>query len=210
MQRLILTASGIALSAVLALASPAQAEGKGDRAQQAIAAASAKVDTAAKIGAIGDVPHLVAQAEAALRAAKEDVAAGHKSTAIEDANKASMLADTAIGISQKHKAEAVQDARADAAAATAAAQDSAAAANARADAAQQAAAASAADAAAARAAPPVIVAPQPTTTTVSTETVKSVNTTARPKKIVRVVKKRPTTTHVAERTTTTVTTTPNQ
>ncbi|QNQ12178.1 hypothetical protein H3Z74_22365 [Sphingomonas alpina] len=194
---------------LLSSATPAFARGKTDRAHEAIAAAKAKVDAANKLGASGEVPRLQAQAQAALRSAEEDLAAKRKDQAIAEANRASELADTAIGISERNRNEAVNAERA----AAADAQQEAAAANARAQAAQQEANAAAADAAAARAAPPpapiVIAPPAPTTTTITTETVKSAApaTVARKKVTVRkpvrrVVKRSGT----AEKTTTTVTT----
>lgn len=210
MNRMILTTSGAALAAMLVFASPASAEGKADRARQAIAAASAKVDAANKVGATGEVPGLQAEAAHNLATAKEMLAAGHKEDAIAAANRATALADTAIGKTQQS-----QNAQADAVANVAAnAQQDAAAANERAANAEQAAAAASADAAAARAAPPVVVAQAPAvpqTTTVTTETVKS-STAARastPVKKKVVATRKPTTrSSVAEKTTTTVTTTP--
>ncbi len=196
---------------LLSTATPAFARGKTDRAHEAIAAAKAKVDAANKLGASGEVPRLQAQAQAALRSAEEDLAAKRKDQAIAEANRASELADTAIGLSERNRNETVNAERA----AAADAQQEAAAANARAQAAQQDANAAAADAAAARAAPapaPIVIAPAPpapTTTTVTTETVKSpaATTVARKKVTVRkpvrhVVKRAGAT----EKTTTTVTT----
>jgi hypothetical protein len=210
MKRFILSTTGAALAAALMFSAPASA-GKHDRAKEAIAAASAKVDAANKVGASGETPRLQAEAQRSLATAKEALSAGHKEDAIAAANHAAMLADTAIGQTQKS-----QNAQADATANAALnAQQDAAAANARADAAQQAAAAASADAAAARAAPPVIVAQAPAvpaTTTVTTETVKS-STAARAstpvvKKKVVATRKPATRASVAEKTTTTVTTTP--
>lgn len=203
-----LMARGTALSACLmVLATPAFAEGKADRARAAIAEASGKIDAADKAGVASETPHLTAQASAALRAAQEDLKAGHKEDAIAAANHASELADIALGEANKHHAEQ----RANAAAATAAAQQDSAAANARADSAQQAAAAAAADAAAARAAAatPVIVPPAPTTT-VTTETVKasSVPTSTAKRKVVYKAPVHSTRAAVSEKTTTTVTTAP--
>jgi hypothetical protein len=196
---------------LLMLATPAIAEGKADRARAAIAEATGKIDAANKLGANGEVPRLQAEAQAALRAARENLASGRKEEAISAANHASTTADLAIGEAQKNRANADQAQRANAEATAAAAQQDAAAANVRADAAQQAAASAAADAAAARAAPPVIIAPAAPTTTVTTETVK----TAAPARTVkrapvrRTVKRTTVAPAVAEKTTTTVTTTPN-
>jgi len=205
MNRFILTTSGAALAALMVLSGPASA-GKEDRAKQAIAAASAKVDAANKVGASGEVPGLQAEAAHNLATAKELLAAGHKSDAIAAANRAIALADTAIGKTQQNQ-NAQVGAVADAAVS---AQQDAAAANARAAAAEQAAAAASADAAAARAAP-VIVAPAPATTTVQTETVKSSSVAVAPKKkvVVKQSTRKPTgRAAVTEKTTTTVTTTP--
>lgn len=168
MFRKTIIASLLASSALtLAIATPAAANKQADRAREAIAAAEAKIHTAETLGSGTDAPRDTAGARAALASAKEDFASGHKEPAIQEAIQASALADTAIGISQKHKDEVIaagRDARdqaRDQAAATqgqtavaqdqaAAAQQQAAVANARADAAQQSAAASAADASAAR------------------------------------------------------------
>ncbi|MDB5715364.1 MAG: hypothetical protein JWO15_2761 [Sphingomonadales bacterium] len=211
MQRSKFIARGAAISAFLMLANPAYAEGKADRARAAIAEASGKIDAANKLGANGEVPRLQAEAQAALRSARENLASGHKEEAIADANHASTTADLAIGEAQKNRMNAERAQRSNAEATAAVAQQDAAAANARADAAQQSAASAAADAAAARAAPPVILAaPAAPTTTVTTETVKHVATPARKAAPVRRVVKRSTTTPaVSEKTTTTVTTSPN-
>ena len=89
----------------LLVAGPALAEGKGDRAQEAIARASGKIDAANKLGVGGEVPGMIARAQAALDTAKEDAASGHKEAAIADANHASQLADTALGVAQKRQTE---------------------------------------------------------------------------------------------------------
>jgi hypothetical protein len=179
--------SGVALFA----ASPALGQGKKDRAREAVAAAQAKVDAAGKVGAAGEVPRLLAQAQAALRTAQEDLAGDHKEQAIADANHASMLADQALGEAQRAKLARARDDKQAADAAAADAARSAADANARAAAAE-------ADANAARNAPPpapVVIAapppPAPTSTTVTTETVApatKVVTRAAPRK--RVVTRR--------------------
>jgi len=178
MFRKTIIASLLATSAMtLAIATPAAA-GKSDRAREAIAAAEAKVHTAETLGASADSPREAADARASLAIAQEDFKSGHKEDAIQAAIRASALADTAIGMSERHKQAAVAQARegqrATAEAArdqvvaakdqAASAQDQAAAAqqqaanaqqqaadaNARAQTAEQAAASSAADAAAAR------------------------------------------------------------
>ena len=209
--------TGAALAAMITVSPAAMAQGKADRARIAISAAEAKIEAANKVGASGQVPRLQAEAQAALRTAKEDLASGRKDAAIAEANHASELADTAIG--ESHRTE-VDTARADSANAQDAAvvaQQEAAAANARAAAAEQAAASAQQDAAAARAAQPVVVAtpvatpaPQPTTT-VTTETVRQAATPTATKKVVRQTVKRtarraPT---AVERTTTTVKTEQN-
>ncbi|MBW8815389.1 MAG: hypothetical protein JF588_18360 [Caulobacterales bacterium] len=177
MLRNTLVTSLLASSALaLAVAAPAHADKK-DRAQEAIAAADAKLHTAESIGTGVEVPAATAAARAALMQAKEDLSAGRKSASIQEAIRASALADTAIGELQRRKdnslAAAHEAAQASAAAAREAEQQTAAAAqdrastaeqqamtaqqqaaeaNARAAAAEQAAQSSAADAAAARAA----------------------------------------------------------
>ena len=125
------TMRALCLSALLATsASPALARGKMDRAREAVAAARAKVDAAAKVSATGDVPRLQAEAAAALRTAEEDVASSRKDEAIAQANRASQLADTAIGISVRNNnaaanasADVAVSAQVDAANAQAAAAD---------------------------------------------------------------------------------------
>ena len=201
--------AGIALAAA-----PAAAEGKKDRAQEAVAAARAKVEIANKLGATGEVPRLQAAAAAALRTAEEDLKGNHKDQAIADANRAEQLAEEAIGYTQRNQA-ANADAQVNAATAgAAAAQDQAAqaqaaadAANARAASAEQAAAAAQADAAAARAAPPVVVTtPAPATTaTVTTETTAPAAPAATTRKVVR-KPVRHTAARAGVKTTTTVTT----
>lgn len=165
-------ARSAAVAAMLLTGTIAHAEGKADRARQAIATARAKVEIANKLGVAGDVPRLQAEAQAMLRTAEEDLASGHKVEAIADANRAGQLADTAIGVAEKnHRVDANVNA-----AVAVDAQQQAGVANARADVAEQAAASAAADAAAARAVPapaPVVIAAPAPTTTVTTETVKT-------------------------------------
>ena len=194
---------GVALAALLALtATPANA-GKEDRAKRAIAEAQGKIDAAEKAGTGGEVPDILARANAALRTAKEDLAADHNTAAIQAANRASMLADTAIGVANKARIEADEAQRADAAAAAAAAADQAAAANARASAAEQAAAAASAEAAALRNAPPPPTVAEVTTT----ETTKNVSARPAKKKVVRRVITAPARAASTEKTTTTTVTT---
>jgi hypothetical protein len=175
----------LASSAIgLAVAGPAQA-GKGDRADEAIAAAEAKIHTADTIGAGVDAPSATADAKAALAVAKENRIRGEKTMAINAAIRASALADTAIGQAQQRKNDqmaadqaaerdraAAERERADAAQDQAAvAQQQAADANNRAAVAEQAAASSAADAAAARNAATLAAQTQPAQveTTVTTQ-----------------------------------------
>jgi hypothetical protein len=214
-------ASIAALSLCLFLASPALAEGKGDRAQKAIAEASGKIDAALRVGGAGNAAEMQLRAQALLRAAREDIAHGDKDQAIADANHASTLADASIVEAQRSHARAENAERAHNQAVTAEAQNEANAANVRADQAQQAAAAAQADAAKARATPPpapvVVITPppaQPTTTTaVTTQTVSSSSVApAKPvvrKKVRRVVRHStaPARRILTKRTTTTVTTT---
>jgi hypothetical protein len=163
----------------LSFASPAYAEGKADRARQAIAEAQTKIETAESMGTSTAQPAQTAEANAALAHAKENLAAGHKPEAIEDAIRASALADTALGLMQKHAqqhSEAVQaqahaDSTAQAQATVDAAHQQADMANDRAARAENSAAASANDAAFARNAAAAAQAQQPTQvqTTVTTE-----------------------------------------
>ena len=203
--------SGVALIAV----PPALGQGKKDRAREAVATAQAKVDAASKVGAAGEVPRLLAQAQGALRAAQEDLARDKKTDAIADANRASTLADQALGEAQRAKLERARDDKQASDAAAADAARSAADANARAAAAE-------ADANAARNAPPpapVIIAappppPAPTSTTVTTETVtpapaKVVAKTAHRKRVVTKRRVVHTAAPATVKTKTTVTTTSN-
>lgn len=155
MHRKILLAYGAALTGLLAMsATPAAAQGKKTRAEAAVAAARAKVETANALGALGEVPHLQSQARAMLHQAEEDLAGDHKEQAIADANHASEMADRAIGESERVKRMQAQAGRADAMNAASAAQNDAAAANARAEAAERAAADAARQAEMARNQPP--------------------------------------------------------
>jgi hypothetical protein len=181
---------GAATSALILATSPVQAEGKADRARTAIAEARGKVQTLGTLGAGGDLPRMVAQAQAALRSADDNLKGGHKDEAIADAHRASELADTAIGLSKQRQDQSAAAQQAAAVDATLAAQQDAAAANARATAAQQAADAAAADAAAARAAPPVVVAQPAPSTTVTTETTKTAAVASTPRAAPRRVVKR--------------------
>jgi hypothetical protein len=214
MLRKTLFAALLASSAMaLAVTTPAHAD-KRDRAQEAIAAAEAKIHTAESLGTSTASPAATADARASLAIAREELKSGHKSNSIAAAIRASALADTAIGESQRSKDEAIAAANAaqregvaaahDQAAAAqdqaAGAQDQAAAArqqaadaNARADAAQQSAAASAAEAAAARNAAALAAQTPPTQveTSVTTQQPASAHRTTR--------------THVTRRTTTTST-----
>jgi hypothetical protein len=228
-------ARGAGMTALLLVStSPAFAQSKTDRARMAITEAHAKVDAAVKVGAVGEAPRLVAQAQAALRTAEEDLHRSHEYNAIEDAHHASQLADQALGYAEQAKREdavanrdraaaaeqaaAAEHARsASAEAAASAAQESAADANARADAAQQAASASAAEAAAARAtpapAPVTTVAVERETTTAPATTTRVVTRPVAKKKVVRRTASRTVRTVPAAtktKTTTTITTAPSQ
>lgn len=186
----------LASSAIgLAVASPAHA-GKGDRADEAIAAAEAKIHTADTIGAGVEAPSATADAKAALAVAKENRIRGRKTMAINAAIRASALADTAIGQAQQRKDDALaanqaaERDRADAAQDQASmAQQQAADANNRAAAAQQAAATSAADAAAARNAATLAAQSQPARveTTVTTQQRGGVARSTRTKVVKRTV-----------------------
>ncbi len=178
MFRKTLFAPFLAASAMAAaLATPAQA-GKADRAREAIAAADAKIHTAESMGAGSEMPHQTADARAALATAREKLAAGHKSTSISEAIRASSLADAAIGEMQRHQDRTLADERqaqtesvAAAQQQTAQAQQQTADANARANMAQQSAAVSASEAATARNAALVsaMTPPAQMQTTVTTE-----------------------------------------
>lgn len=207
-------AAGLCMIAALATG-PADAQGKKDRARMAVTEAQAKVEAAMKVDASTLTPKLLADAQATLRTAQEDLAQNHKDDAIATANRASQLADQALGESQRRRAENNAAVRSDAVAATASAQAEADAAKARAaDAEQSAAAAQAqaasaqAEAAALRATPPAQ--PASTTTTTTVEQPVAATTAARATTTKHVVRKttarRTTAKPAAVKTTTTVTT----
>lgn len=212
-----LLACASALGLMLASTS-AMADGKMDRARAAVAEARGKVDAAARAGTGGVTPRTLTDAQAALRAAEDDLKASRKDQAIVDAQNASRLADLALNETQRAQAD---KAAADKAAADAQAADAARAAS---DAEARARAAEA-DAQAARNVPPpapVIIAtppapppaPAPTETTVTTSTTTPVPATrtvvkrAPAKRVVKrtVVRKAPA---PVAKTTTTVTTKTN-
>jgi hypothetical protein len=223
-------ASLLASSALtLAFATPVSAAGTSDRAREAIAAAEAKIHTAETLGAGTHAPRDTAEAQAALATAREDFKSGRKEPAIREAIRASALADTAIGMAQQHKDDAIASAREDQRATADAAQDQVAAAhdqaasaqdqavaaqqqaaeaNARAESAQNSAAASAADAAAARNAAAMTAAQTPPTpkveTTVTTQRTGATHRTTRTKVVQRPV----TTGTTSEQVTTTTKVTP--
>ena len=230
MVRTKLVTSLLASSALmLAVATPAFAD-KRDRAQEGIAAAEAKIHTAETIGAGVEVPAATAQARAALAMAKEDLKAGHKSSAIDHSIRAQALADTAIGELQRRKNDSLAAARASERETATVAQDQVAGArqqvdsarqqadaaqqqatdaNRRADTAQQAAAASAAEAASARNAAALAAAqPHEPTQVETTVTTQQPRATATPRATTktRVVKRRTTGVAPAPMTTTTTTT----
>lgn len=176
--------AGISAAIVLTSPSFAFAEGKKDRAEQAIVVASTKIDAANKVGATGQLPRMQAAAAAALREAREDLASGRKEQAIAAANRASQLADTALGEAQRMRIETAASQRAQSEEAADAAQRQASVANSRAESAERAAASAAADAQAARNARPIVIAPAqpaPTMTTVTTETKRSRSMPMRPR-----------------------------
>ena len=130
---------GAALGALLLSTSPVLASSNEGRARAAIAAADAKIEAAGQVGAAGEAPRLTAEAQAALRTAREELARGHERKAFDAANHAAQLADTALGAAQRSRAESESAARTEAERSAAAAQEQAAAATARAEAAEQAA-----------------------------------------------------------------------
>src|SRR6185312_14714170 len=123
------TVAAMTSALALALATAAHAEGKKDRAQEAIAAADAKIQAAQTAGAGTATPAQVAHAREILANAREELHQGHKT----DANHAAALAEASIGETQHqvkaNAVEAVQQARSEAADA----HDQVADANARAD-----------------------------------------------------------------------------
>ena len=75
--------------------------------RMAVAEAQAKVDAAVKVDATTATPKLMADAQAQLRIAQEDLAGDHKEQAIADAVRASQLADRALGETQRIKADSL-------------------------------------------------------------------------------------------------------
>lgn len=141
----------------LALSVPALAAGGEDRARTAIAAAEAKIQTAADLGAATSTPEQIAEARATLALAKESFKRDRNEQSVEQAVRAQAQAEAIIGRLQANNQQAVADERAarDAEVSAAnrqavSAQQQAADANARAAAAERSAAASAAQAQAAR------------------------------------------------------------
>jgi hypothetical protein len=219
--------TGAAVSALfLTAALPASAQSSTDRARIAIGEAHAKIDAAVKVGATGETPRLLAEAQASLRSAEEELHRSHEKVAIDQAHHASLLADQALGVAQKNKddaAAAERDARVNAEANVAVAtqqrdaaensavnaQQQAAAANDRAADAQQAASNAAAEAQAAR-----LAAATPPTTTVTVERETTPARTYSVKKPVKKVVRKTTTVKktvpATTKTTTTVTTAPSQ
>jgi protein phosphatase 1 regulatory subunit 37 len=195
---------GMAAASALMLATPVLA-GEDKRAIAAIAEAQGKIDAARNVKAGEVVPESVANAEASLRIARDELKNGNERRALRAAVDAQRLADIAIARAQR---DADLTAQAQATTANVAQQQAADAAqqaadaNARATAAERAAASAAADAAAARATPSV--------TTVTTESVKASTPTRTASKAPvkkRTTARRTTTTApaVTERTTTIVT-----
>ena len=200
---------GVALAALLALTSTPAFAGKEDRAKQAIAEAQGKIDAAEKAGTMGEAPGLVAEANAALRAARENLKSDHNTAAIQAANRASMMAEKAIGVANLNRIDAEAARRSDAAAATAVAQQEVNAAalaaqdaNSRAIAAEQSAAVANAQVNAMRNAPPPAAAV--VTTTETTRTASTARPATRKKVVRRTVPARPATrSATTEKTTTT-------
>ena len=184
----------VAVSALLAVSSLSTAAyaGEKDRAKVAIAEAQAKVDAADKIGASGEAAETQSRARAALETARVSLARSKERQAINDAHRASELADLAISATERNKAMATRDERAgrlDAEASAAAAQQAAANANAsaadanlRAASSQQAAAMASAEASALRNATPAVTTVQTTEQVIAAKpaTRKVVRTKARP------------------------------
>jgi hypothetical protein len=201
-----------ATTLALTLSSPLMAEGKADRAREAIAAAEAKIQAADTAGAATMLTTQQAHAREELATAKEALASGHKDDAIAGANHAAMMAEANLGETQRRKA-AMSQARVDAAHEQVAAANQQAAdaqaqaqdANTRAAVAQNAAANSAADANAARQA--AVAAQVAATTPPQTETSVTTSTTGAratvKKRVVHTTTHKPTG-RVAETTTTVV------
>jgi hypothetical protein len=195
------------VSALIMLAAAPAFAGDHDRAVKAITTAQAKIDAANKVGASGEVPGMVARAQAELSTAREALQRGHKLMAFDQATDASRLADTALGTAQRNQLDAVRDQRDTAQAAALQAQAEAANANDRAASAEQAAAVAAARADAMRYTPP---APPTTTVTVEkTERIASHRTPVR-KRMIRRTTTGGSIQTTEENASTTVTTVPSQ
>jgi hypothetical protein len=97
-----LASSAVAL-AMIFTAGPALAQGKADRARTAIAHAEGRIQAGDIAGVASTLPEQQAEARNALRTAKEDLAAGRKEDSIANANRASAIAEAALGQTQRIK-----------------------------------------------------------------------------------------------------------
>ncbi len=93
------------MAMILALGTPAHAAGKAERARTAIAHAEGRIQAGDAAGVAAVLPDRQAEARKALNTAKEDLAAGRKEEAISEANRATAIAEAALGQSQQIKAE---------------------------------------------------------------------------------------------------------
>ena len=91
-------AAGLALAA-MTLPTTAFADG-GDRAQVAIAAAKAKIDTGDRIGTTGPAADVQVRARVALTSAQDRLKHHHEGLAFRIANQASALADLAMATAE--------------------------------------------------------------------------------------------------------------
>lgn len=200
-----LTGSATLAACLSLLATPAFA-GKKDRAQAAIAAAEAKIQTNDSMGVATTLPARQAEARELLNNAKADLKAGHKTEALEEANRAAAMAEAALGETQKRKAAEADAQTEQAQAAAANAQADAQAANARAANAETTAAVASVQAAAAQQAAANAAAPAPQVeTTVTTEN--KATTPARKVTRTKVVRRKASTATTARATAPTTTTT---
>src|SRR5690349_24804575 len=104
---------GVGISALL-IATPSLAQSRIDRARTAVAEATAKVESAEKAGATTHAAETMARAQESLRVARDQLARDHRDSTINEARRASGLADQALEEAERNKtqqASAERDAR---------------------------------------------------------------------------------------------------
>ncbi|AQR73428.1 hypothetical protein [Sphingomonas sp. LM7] len=127
MMKMMMQGAGIA---ALLTATPSLAQSRIDRARTAVAEATAKVEAAERAGATTHASDTMARAQESLRVARDQLARDHRDSTINEARRASALADQALDQAESNKTAQASNEReqrlAAEAAASAAAQDAAA------------------------------------------------------------------------------------